>query len=534
MHSPTSLLSLLESQLRCPSCTRILSRPQQLNPCQHAVCRLCLQQLLCAGSSCPACNRKLADPPAPAASTLERLLTSYYVLRRHPDCRLKRTSSTRSDRTVDTAPGSPADLPPNLSLNLPLDLPPDLPMPTPSLSRQRAAELRASLADGLVDDSSSSETNLDLPEADTFLAASPPPQEIVLAPETPPRETAASEDTEMQTPRSRATYSARAGRKPPPLNVSAQKPGLDAASSSMTAVDNGSAAAETPPARPKRALAAAAAEPAAASPKRQKPTRARPPAGELHILTTGLSDPQTARLRRAAKQLPVPAAIHTTADRLGAAAAGQPPVFTHVVAAAKDARATRTFKYLAGVVAGAHVVSADWLLASAKRGELLPEPQFAIAGDSALPGCALAGCRRVGELLGRHRVHLWDAKHAWDAGAAHSRDDLVRLVRAAGAELVDELPEPAALEPEPRAEAKRGPGLRASMEREVARMPAKYRPMFELPVRQGQIIVLVDSAALKGARSSVVLGAVAAATGGRLPCRTKSWLFDCISANQLL
>ncbi|KAJ2794059.1 hypothetical protein H4R21_005649, partial [Coemansia helicoidea] len=261
----------------------------------------------------------------------------------------------------------------------------------------------------------------------------------------------------------------------------------------------------------------------------------------LRLLCTGLSEAQMTRLQRAAAQaqerLGTAATVCRDASQLGTSEGA----YTHLVAATtgRDRRAARTFKYMAGLAAGAWAVTAAWLLDSVKAGRLLPEADYAVAGDRAQPQFALAGPRRAGELLRGHAVLLWGDEAGWDAGAAHSCADLRALVAAVGATVVDELPpardslDDGALPPPDAPQDRDRPSVTCT-DKELAALPPKYRRLFELPVRDGDTIVLVSSCDLAGARSAVALGAIAAATGGAAPCRTKTWLFDCISANMVV
>ncbi|KAJ2611492.1 hypothetical protein H4S08_003137 [Coemansia sp. RSA 1365] len=267
----------------------------------------------------------------------------------------------------------------------------------------------------------------------------------------------------------------------------------------------------------------------------------------LRLLTTGLSDAQLGRLRRAAKQmmeqqLATTIGIHNNTELLGLPA--QKGGYTHLVAAvSKDGRASRTFKYLAALTSGAWLVTVDWPLESVKAQKLLPEADFAVKGDCALPNYSVTGLRSIHELLCKYQIHLWPSS-GWDS-SAHTQAELERLIHATGAKVIDALPASESLGSAENdaplhdnlgfsgARKSTGNGV-GSMERELKGVPAKYRWLFELPVREDVPVVLVDSSSLKGARSNIALGAIVSATGGGIPCRTKSWLFDCISANTTL
>ncbi|KAJ2345030.1 hypothetical protein GGF43_005318 [Coemansia sp. RSA 2618] len=472
---------------------------------------------------------------------------------------------------------------------------------------EREQMRRAALADDLMNDSSGTETDLDLPEPDTFLSSPPPTgarreaaEEIVLAPETPPSATAetaaetaagnagdnGNEEELLQTPKSAKKYAARStprserGRKRPSagrsLATQPERPAppkrraINAANdrSSMTAVESSSVSDDAPqdtpgspprtPRKPRRALDTARTDPPPKRTRTSQTPRAdnnTESADALRVLTTGLTDAQTSRLQRAAKQLSAktstPIAIHTSTSKLlNDTTTTDPQLFTHVVTPARKTstgpRCMRTFKYLVGLVAGARIVTPDWLLESAKRGSLLGESAYAVAGDTAVPNHTISGPRRIGALLAGYVFYVWgDGK---DLGPAHAQSDLVLLMRVAGARVVDELPEPSDELPEPSDEISQpddgnvsdgeaGSGVRRAtggMDKELAGVPTKYRRPFEKPVAKDETIVLVDGAGLKGTRCSVTMGAVIAATNGKLPCRTKAWLFDCISSDQII
>ncbi|KAJ2002363.1 hypothetical protein H4R26_003650, partial [Coemansia thaxteri] len=127
--------------------------------------------------------------------------------------------------------------------------------------------------------------------------------------------------------------------------------------------------------------------------------------------------------------------------------------------------------------------------------------------------------------------------------AAHSHAELLDLIRATGAEVVEEASK-ACLDGGPEDEPGDGEeatdasasGMRTNGDKAIGALPAKYRQLFEIPVRKGRTILLVDSDKLAGPRSSMTakLDAAIEQTGGACACRTKSWLFDCISANSIL
>ncbi|KAJ2157628.1 hypothetical protein GGF46_004373 [Coemansia sp. RSA 552] len=529
--------------------------------------------LTTAAPVCPECSATIPiDSPVAHdhSSDAERLLASYYTLRRRhtaearPPASLQKTHSIQSDTTVatveDLRSSSPVyGLQPLVSGSSSASNSQQMaPRGRRAEKGRRDAELRAELVDGLVNDSSGSDTDLDLPEPASFLSQpSDDPGDRTPPPPTPTRRPAATYSA-TGTPRSASWR--RSIRQQPTLPPSSPPPSrpLNAimrpskrSTSSMTAVDEPvtSRKAESSLKRRRSAVdkpSAAATKAAAAGTAQQreknKKTQDTGSGADLVLLTTGLTTAQMSRLKRAAGQAPrvlgVSAAVCTTAEMLGRIA------YTHLVTATgKGGRAARTFKYVAGVASGAWAVTVDWLVASVKAGRLLPEADYAVVGDTAMPQCSLSGPRSAGELLRGHAFHLWGGKRHWDAGTAHSYTDLLSLICLLGAKIDDELPEPAAAASDTAdedGEDQPGPpslGDRCSVQhadKEIARLPPQYRRLFELPVGRDVTTVLVDSSDLQGARSSVTLGAVVARTGGVLACRTKTWLLDCISSNTIL
>ncbi|KAJ2741801.1 hypothetical protein GGI20_004932 [Coemansia sp. BCRC 34301] len=261
----------------------------------------------------------------------------------------------------------------------------------------------------------------------------------------------------------------------------------------------------------------------------------------LCLLATGLTEAQTTRLRRAAKQaqaLGIVASIeivgspaellHNAAQLVTKDSLWPASTLTHLVTSAnKGGRTTRTFKYLVGLVSGAWVVKMEWLLESVKAKRLVAESDYAIAGDTAMPHCFLSGPRPLGQLLSGYSVHVWDSSEKAVASSAHTRDELLDLIRAAGAEIVDKCPEYSAGDDGNVSNSGvAGLGVRKSGDKAISSLPDKYRRLFEIPVHKHKTIIVVDS--------SDKLNAIVEQTGGTYAWRNKSWLFDCISANMVL
>ncbi|KAJ2665599.1 hypothetical protein IWW48_000050 [Coemansia sp. RSA 1200] len=241
---------------------------------------------------------------------------------------------------------------------------------------------------------------------------------------------------------------------------------------------------------------------------------------------------------------------------------------THLVAPVdKQRRAARTFKYMAGLVCGARAVAPEWLVECAKARKLLPESGFLIHGDTAMPECTLVDegllpPRSVGELLSGYQIHLWNSSRNPLSNSTHTLEDLRALITVAGAEVVDELVAPAGAdetndqsdieeeEEDPSSDGGRcmvkSPRLRnkstnartadRNMTADLIRsLSRKYRRMFELPVTKNKsLFVLVELDDLYPANQFLSLQSIAQITKATVPCRTMSWLFDCISANKII
>ncbi|KAJ1785698.1 hypothetical protein LPJ59_006088, partial [Coemansia sp. RSA 2399] len=222
---------------------------------------------------------------------------------------------------------------------------------------------------------------------------------------------------------------------------------------------------------------------------------------------------------------------------------------THLVAPVdKHGRAARTFKYLVGLACGAHAVVPEWLTNCVKAQRLVSESEYAIKGDTAMPDHSISERPHgVGQLLKGLRVHLWGGDAKWGGpSSAHTADELKALIAVLGAQVVDEIEEAECISDSDGADTSDdeggdcvgSPRLRrrsaaAAAAHLVAILPKKYRQLFELPIGKDATIVLVDPDELYTANRPS-LRPITRVAGGTVPCRTKSWLFDCISANKLL
>ncbi|KAJ2572192.1 hypothetical protein IW140_000941 [Coemansia sp. RSA 1813] len=281
---------------------------------------------------------------------------------------------------------------------------------------------------------------------------------------------------------------------------------------------------------------------------------------QLVIQTTGLTATQLKRTQNAASAMSsqifdnvkYAVTVHSDTSLLNTAqraSKGRPnaskTLCTHLVAPAdKCGRATRTFKYMVGLVCGAHAVTPEWLTECVKARRLLPESEFSICGDTAMPDRTLdERPLEVGQLLKGYRMHLWGGDAKWGhPSSAHTLEEFKALATVAGAEIIDELEEE---EGSPDKGAHSGTDEMPSSEDEnddangghvmsprlrrrsaavgradrdsatdlVGILPKKYRKMFELPVNKGSMVVLVDLADLHAANRSS-LRSIARFTGG--------------------
>ncbi|KAJ2382332.1 hypothetical protein GGI05_005688 [Coemansia sp. RSA 2603] len=248
----------------------------------------------------------------------------------------------------------------------------------------------------------------------------------------------------------------------------------------------------------------------------------------LSLITTGLTDAQLKRLRKSAVQLSeclsVTIAVHTEVS----CSKHKLPIYTHLVTSVgKDGRTARTYKYLAGIASGAKAVKVEWMFESAKKGTLLPVDRYLITGDTAMRGCSLAPNIERGKLLAGYNICVWKGK--WDAGSAHTHEELLSLICTLGAKLIDKVPKDE-IPVSDNASLEIGP----SAAKFAATVPVMYRDMFTKPTHNIKTVILVDPDTIKGTKGHSVLDDITHQTAGAYPCRTKSWLFDCVSANKVL
>ncbi|KAJ1934469.1 hypothetical protein EC988_008803 [Linderina pennispora] len=152
-----------------------------------------------------------------------------------------------------------------------------------------------------------------------------------------------------------------------------------------------------------------------------------------------------------------------------------------------------------------------------------------VQGDTATENCRLDGPYTPGALLNGYRFYVWGEL---DLGPAYPNADALKLIRAAGGDIVAHCP---AAQPGEHGE----PGPLVVAESCKPAIKAIRRPdhrrLFAIPVSRALPTILIDNKHLASARKAAeVLDSLIEATGGGLACRPKSWLLDCISANELV
>ncbi|KAJ2555203.1 hypothetical protein EV175_002331 [Coemansia sp. RSA 1933] len=427
------------------------------------------------------------------------------------------------------------------------------------------------------DDSSSSETDLDLPDALTFLepvvvsssTITKSKPTVVRVEESVEEEESKSEpmkitDSPKQTPRAKMTTNASAShhKQTPPERRQSQEQALNEQEQVATPGKR-----MPPPRASKRKQPVVHEE--AAEPKDKRTKMATET--QIVIQTTGLTEEQLKRMHSAADVISgqtfgscmYKVTVYSDTGLLDKALGTPmiPALCTHlVVPVDRNGRATRTFKYLVGLACGAtHVVTPEWLSACAEASCILPESEFHVIGDSATPNRTLKErpSPSIRPLSGI-QLYLWDSggETVWTKPGMHSIEQLKALATVAGAQVVNELDHTELSDTSnasddsseddggsqmtsPRLRRRRRSASAASgrTDRDIVGMlPPKYRTMFELPVGNGATVILVDMDDLCAANHRSTLRAIARAKAGgtACPCRTKSWLFDCISANTIL
>ncbi|KAJ2017597.1 hypothetical protein IWW57_005341, partial [Coemansia sp. S610] len=493
---------------------------------------------------CPSCHGDTLEPASTSICAIsEQLLECYYTIKLCLQSQasstwreaLHRTTSALTDCTVDTIEYPSSLVAAGLDLLLSSA---DLQMDSAKGGVGGGDDVLAGLPLSALSDSD--DTDLDLPEPSSFLMQSPKldknnakdmprsrsrsPSHV---PETPEHigELAVEPDTvaaEPLVPEALDRQSGAARKRKQP--AAAKTSDVD---SNLTLLDENTEDKAEPRAkrgRPRKSLAGHAGSSAkAARSSAADVATTDDSAPHLCFLVTGLTEAQTTRLRRACKQaqslgIASISIISSPAELLHNAAQGAqkgaPPMFTHVVTSPnKDDRTTRTFKYLVGLVSGAWVVKLEWLLESVKAKRMLAESEFAVIGDTAMPHITLSGPRPVGQLLAGYSVHVWSSGEK-DKSAAHTHDELLDLIRVAGAEIKNECPTQVTEDENignDETDGSAGLRGRAHGDKSASSLPAKYRGLFEVPVHKSKTIILVDK--LSGARTTSFLDKVMEQTG---------------------
>ncbi|CAE8742335.1 unnamed protein product [Polarella glacialis] len=217
------------------------------------------------------------------------------------------------------------------------------------------------------------------------------------------------------------------------------------------------------------------------------------------------------------------------------------------LAPARPFAARRTLKYFDAILAGAWVLSPEWVLASNKAGSWLPEARFELAGDASGSGGPSRGRRYGPQLFEGLRLHfpaLQDCHTsrprlgADEAEEGPQPQDLERLARRGGAEVVAGICWLPAAEADPphldskATRQKRTPqGEAAAKEMEAAATPWWRRPI--AVVAGGGIGSSAAKSSGSGGRSrgAVVAKLVAGSGWVVLP---SFWMLQCISSGKIL
>uniref|UniRef100_A0A7S4VS18 BRCT domain-containing protein n=1 Tax=Alexandrium monilatum TaxID=311494 RepID=A0A7S4VS18_9DINO len=293
---------------------------------------------------------------------------------------------------------------------------------------------------------------------------------------------------------------------------------------------------------------------AAAEVKTPPPLAPLPASAGMQVIFTGFARGDLHRLRRCVSRLGG-AAVRELPPENGALAAAvrvvvrcsTDPLAQADGSPAPQARlaASRTIKYFDAILAGAWVLSPEWVLSSYTAGRWLPEAGFELAGDPSGTGGPAAGRERGPQLFAGLRLHFPPAS-ATSAGGKKDPsklqqaleeaeggpkpEDLERLARRGGAEVlssISELPEakadPPHLGPGARAAtsavsagASAGGRQRSSAAKDTS--AAEPRPWWRRP------IAVITS----GGRTSC-----SAATRAGWAVLPASWMLDCISLGEI-
>lgn len=133
------------------------------------------------------------------------------------------------------------------------------------------------------------------------------------------------------------------------------------------------------------------------------------------------------------------------ADRVTAQDGFGPKVTHLILPTTNDRIAKRTQKYLLAMLSGLWIVTLGWVEECLRRGRLVQEAPFEVAGDENYPGEEAPRCARLSRrsreapLLGGYSFYLYGAF------ATPNQSDLAQLIQAAGGAVVDNVRELLAL-----------------------------------------------------------------------------------------
>eukprot|EP00438_Fugacium_kawagutii_P035865 Skav236468 [mRNA] locus=scaffold3359:13306:19529:+ [translate_table: standard] len=259
-----------------------------------------------------------------------------------------------------------------------------------------------------------------------------------------------------------------------------------------------------------------------------------------NVLFTGFSRGDLHQLKQCVNRLGGSAVRDLPAGR--AAAETRVVVRCKVTDGGHQIAGARTMKYLDAVLAGAWVLSADWVHKSLEAGHWLAEATFELQGDTAMMGGPSRGRHHGPELFYGFRFHFvaWTVTVTRCLGLSEvllpdaegpAPSELARLVRRAGAEVVDTLRTLPDAEEDPRHLAdelllpKRKRKRSSSSGKEHCGLPDFW---WRKPI---MITVPSKAQGTKGGRSLERAAKLANELGWvTLP---SSWMLDCISCGEV-
>lgn len=216
----------------------------------------------------------------------------------------------------------------------------------------------------------------------------------------------------------------------------------------------------------------------------------------------------------------------------GRSAAETRVVVRCTVSEGRQIAGARTIKYLDAVLAGAWVLSPDWVHESMRAGHWLAEGKFELQGDTAKMGGPSRGRQHGPELFAGFRFHfvaqVRKPKKDCEEAEGPAPHELVRFARRAGAEVVDTLRKlPDAKEDPPHLADEL---LSSKRKRKRSSNSTKETSGFPNLWWRKPIMVTVPSKATKGRGSERTTRLAEELGWVILP---SSWMLDCISCGEV-